>query len=112
MTMCATARRPAAASGWASAWLIAALAWASPAWGEGKTEVKAPPAYEAKGAVYRFDAEMIQGRTLQPRLPFKKFSYQSELMISPPPSAVPKDRGSKQRKKAGHSGKTLGRSGK
>lgn len=57
--------------------LALGLAFAGPGLAQG---------YQAKDAVYEFEAETIRGRTLKPRLPFRKFRYQQPLMISPPAS--------------------------
>lgn len=59
---------------------LAAFAATLPAFGQSE-------GYKAKDAVYEFEAETIKGRTLKPRLPFRKFRYQQPLMISPPASA-------------------------
>lgn len=53
---------------------------------------QAPPVYEAKNAIYRFAAEQIEGRTLEPRLPFKRFRYRQPLMISSPDHGRPSSR--------------------
>lgn len=53
---------------------------------------QAPPAYEAKNAIYRFAAEQIEGRTLEPRLPFKRFRYRQPLLISSPDRGRPSSR--------------------
>lgn len=45
--------------------------------------------FKANEAVYAFEAEAIEGRTLKPRLPFARFDHLQPLRLSPP-TAKPK----------------------
>lgn len=71
----------------------------------GSSPAQKPPAdpigFKANEAVYAFEAEAIEGRTLKPRLPFARFDHLQPLRLSPPVARPETDKGQRDARTKG-----------